>query len=717
MHIIKYLKQVKLAVLLIVLLLVVQAFTDLSLPRYTANIVDIGIQQSGVEHASPQEMRDSTFDEVCMLSSPQDEQTIRDAYDETDKGTYELNDTGKSERDDLDAIISMPLVIIEYADQIPDLDINRLYAAYSAGMVTKDQVQQGISQAAGQMDSFDESMLEQQAIQATISEYEALGIDMGQMQLDYLLGVGLIMVGLTALGVVVSIIVAYIGSRAAAKIGHSLRSRLFSRVLSFSDAEIGRFSAASLITRGTNDVQQIQMVLVFMLRMLLYAPILAIGGIIMVSTTNAAMSWIIVLAVVILVIVVAVLFIVAMPKFKVMQSLIDRVNLVSREILNGLSVIRAFGRQPHEEERFDEASTVLMKNQLFVNRAMSFMFPLMMLIMNGISVLIVWVAGGYIDDGTIQTGDMIAFITYAMFIIMSFLMISMMAVMLPRADVAAQRINEVVDTQPTIHDPEKPLDRDIRSGEGAAIEFDKVSFAYPDAPANVLTDISFTAEAGKTTAFIGSTGSGKSTILKLVERFYDVTQGSITLDGVDIRELSQKELRRNLGYVPQKAFLFSGTIQSNIAYSNGCMRDADVERAAEIAQSTDFIEAKDDAYESSISQGGTNVSGGQRQRLAIARALASEARAYLFDDSFSALDFKTDAALRQAMNSQLKGKTVLIVAQRISTIMQADKIVVLDDGRIVGTGTHKELMEGCETYKEIATSQLSVEELMGGDAA
>lgn len=716
MRIIRYLKEAKLAVVLIVMLLVVQAFTDLSLPRYTADIVDVGIQQSGVEHASPQELSGETFETVCMFAPGEDEASIRDAYNQVENGNYILNDDGEAIREELDGIMALPLVVNYYAAQNSDFDVSEVQAAYQAGLITKKQVLESVDEAKKQMGDMEDSLIEQQAIQATIAEYESLGLDLGEMQMGYLLRVGFTMLGIAAVGMIASIVIAYIASRTAAKIGRNLRSRLFSRVVGFSDAEVQSFSAASLITRGTNDIQQIQNVTVMLLRLLLYSPILAIGGIIMVAQTNLSMSWVIFLAVGIILVIVIILFVVAMPKFRVMQKLIDRVNLVSREILTGLPVIRAFGRQDFEAERFDGASTTLMKNQLFVNRAMAFMMPLMMLIMNGTSVLIVWVGGSYIDAGTIQTGDMIAFITYSMVIIMSFLMISMMAVMLPRADVAAQRINEVIETKSTIHDPQAKKDDQVPEDGGAVITFEKVDFAYPDASANVLTDVSFTAPAGKTTAFIGSTGSGKSTIVKLIERFYDVSGGSIKLDGIDIRDISQGELRSNFGYVPQKAFLFSGTIRSNIAYSNENMSEQKIEQAADIAQSISFIESKEEGFEAPVSQGGTNVSGGQRQRLAIARALASNARAYLFDDSFSALDFKTDAALRQALETKSKGKTVLIVAQRISTIMQADQIIVLDDGRVVGKGTHAELLENCDTYKEIAVSQLSEAELKGGGA-
>ena len=717
MRIIRYLKDSKIAVLLVVALLIVQAFTDLSLPRYTSHIVDVGIQQSGVEHVALDEMRAETFDEVCMLVPAEDEAMVRAAYTETDQGTYKLNDTGRGEIEELDSVMAMPLVVIHYAGQIPDVDIAQLKAAYDSGAVTKDQLLEMVDEAKAKMGDVGDSLVEQQAIQAAIGEYEELGYDMGAMQMGYLLRIGAIMLGLAALGMVAAILIGLIASRTAAKIGRGLREKLFKKVVSFSDAEVQSFSAASLITRGTNDIQQIQMVTVMLLRMVLYSPILAIGGIIMVSQTNFAMSWIIVIAVVIIGILVALLMVVAMPKFKIMQKLIDRVNLVSREILTGLPVIRAFDRQRFEEERFDAASTKLMKTQLFTNRVMTFMMPVMMLVMNGISVLIVWVGGSYIDSGTIQTGDLIAFITYSMVIIMSFLMIGMISIMLPRADVAAQRVNEVLDTETTICDPEQSEDDRMASGGGARIAFNDVCFKYEDSSECVLEHVDFTAEPGKTTAIIGSTGSGKSTVIKLIERFYDVTSGSVTIDGVDVRDLSQGKLRRMLGYVPQKAFLFSGTIASNIAYSDEGMSEDSIERAASIAQATEFIDSKEEGFQSDISQGGTNVSGGQRQRLAIARALATGARAFLFDDSFSALDYKTDAALRQALHTQLGEATVVIVAQRISTVLNADQIVVLDEGRVVGKGTHEELMVDCEPYREIALSQLSAAELGGGDAA
>lgn len=791
MRIIQYLKSSKVAVLLITLLLIVQAFADLSLPRYTSDLVDVGIQQGGIEHASPDEMSADTFNYICMLAGEDTEQLIRDSYEQDTAGenesstgengtragenearNYTLSEYGKENRAELDSAIALPLVLVHMSDIMGDasssdasssdasasdassgvsgesnnaayslssfeapssssnvaalaqnamqsgsFDWAQLYSAYESGAISKAEIQSFIDQARQAYGAIDDSLIQQQAIEAVKAEYEALGMDLGVIQLQYLAWLGAQMLGVAALMMAASISVGFVASRTAAKIARNLRERLFEKVVSFSDAEVQSFSAASLITRGTNDIQQIQMVLVMLLRMVLYAPILAIGGIIMVSQTNLAMSWIIVLAIVVIGIVIALLMALALPKFKIMQKLIDRVNLVSREMLTGMSVIRAFDRQEYEEARFDEASTALYKTQLFTNRVMTFMMPTMMLVMNGVSVLIVWVGGSYIDSGVIQTGDMIAFITYSMVIVMSFLMISMIAIMLPRADVAAQRVNEVLDTENSIHDPEESqVEKLDKNAKGLSVEFDNVTFAYNEGSDPVLKDISFVAEPGKTTAIIGSTGSGKSTIMKLIERFYEVTQGAIRVGGVDIRSMKQHELRCELGYVPQKAFLFSGTIESTIAYANEDMDEDRVRKAADIAQATEFITAKEQGFESEISQGGTNVSGGQRQRLSIARALASDARVLLFDDSFSALDYATDARLRHALATEAAGKTVLVVAQRIATVLNADKILVLEDGELVGSGTHKELLSTCPTYREIAQSQLSEEELKGGVA-
>lgn len=784
MRIIQYLKSSKVAVLLITLLLIVQAFADLSLPRYTSDLVDVGIQQGGIEHASPDEMSADTFNYICMLAGEDTEQVIRDSYEQNTAGengtragenearNYTLSEYGKENRVELDSAIALLLVLVHMSDIMGDasssdasssgasasdassgvsgesnnaayslssseapsssgdvtalaqsamqsgsFDWAQLYSAYESGAISKAEIQSFIDQARQAYGAIDDSLIQQQAIEAVKAEYEALGMDLGAIQLQYLAWLGAQMLGVAALMMAASISVGFVASRTAAKIARNLRERLFEKVVSFSDAEVQSFSAASLITRGTNDIQQIQMVLVMLLRMVLYAPILAIGGIIMVSQTNLAMSWIIVLAIVVIGIVIALLMALALPKFKIMQKLIDRVNLVSREMLTGMSVIRAFDRQEYEEARFDEASTALYKTQLFTNRVMTFMMLTMMLVMNGVSVLIVWVGGSYIDSGVIQTGDMIAFITYSMVIVMSFLMISMIAIMLPRADVAAQRVNEVLDTENSIHDPEESqVEKLDKNAKGLSVEFDNVTFAYNEGSDPVLKDISFVAEPGKTTAIIGSTGSGKSTIMKLIERFYEVTQGAIRVGGVDVRSMKQHELRRELGYVPQKAFLFSGTIESTIAYANEDMDEDRVRKAADIAQATEFITAKEQGFESEISQGGTNVSGGQRQRLSIARALASDARVLLFDDSFSALDYATDARLRHALATEAAGKTVLVVAQRIATVLNADKILVLEDGELVGSGTHKELLSTCPTYREIAQSQLSEEELKGGVA-
>ena len=719
MRLIKNFANHKIAVVIVVVLLAVQAFCDLSLPNYTSDIVDVGIQQSGVEHASTDALTERTHDLVAIMESEQNESLFADSYSQRSDGTYELTDFGREHRAELDDAMSMPLVAVHYADQT-GMDLDQLKAAYDAGMVQKPDVQTMLDEAKSQMGDMADSIVDQQAIAAAKAEYEQLDYDLNAMQMNYLLTTGGKMLGLAALGMVIAVIVGFIASRTAAKIGASLRSRLFERVLSFSDAEIQSFSAASLITRGTNDVQQVQMVSVMMLRMILYAPILAIGGIIMIARTNLSMGWIIVAAVLAIAVVMLFLMKVAMPKFKIMQKLIDRVNLVSREILTGIPVVRAFGREAHEEERFDEANLRLMKTQLFTNRVMTFMMPLMMLIMNLVSVGIIWFGGHAIDAGSLQTGDLIAFITYSMVIIMGFLMIGMISIMLPRANVAAERIDEVLTCEPSIADPAPEQAKDAQlaaaAAPGAQIAFNDVSFRYSDSAECVLEHASFTAEAGKTTAIIGSTGSGKSTVLKLAERFYDVTSGSVTIDGVDVREVSQHALRAQLGYVPQKAFLFSGTIASNIGYGAQDAGEERIRMAADVAQASEFIGEREEGLSTPIAQGGTNVSGGQRQRLAIARALATDARAYLFDDSFSALDYKTDAALRHQLASRLAGKTVVIVAQRISTVLTADRIVVLDEGRVVGCGTHAELMQTCEEYREIAMSQLSEAELKGGDA-
>ena len=720
MRIIKNLAQHKLVVLMIVVLLCVQAACDLALPNYTSDIVDTGIQQQGVQDVAAEQLTGRTHDLVAMMLPESDEQMFADAYAQNEDGTYSLTESGKRDRAALDDAMALPMTVTCYADQIAELDLDQVKAAYDQGMIGKDDIQAMLDRARGSMGDMADTLIAQQGLAAARAEYEQLGYDLDAMQMDYLAATGAKMLGLAALGMAIAVMVGFLASRTAAKVGRNLRERLFNQVVGFSDAEIQSFSAASLITRGTNDVQLVQMVTVMLLRMVLYAPILAIGGIIMIARTDLSMGWIIIAAVAAIAVIMGVLMKVAMPKFKIMQKLIDRVNLVSRELLTGLPVIRAFGREQHEEARFDDANTRLMKTQLFTNRVMTFMMPLMMLIMNLVSVGIIWFGGHAIDAGNLQTGDLIEFITYSMVIIMGFLMIGMLSIMLPRADVAAQRIDEVLECKPSIADPEPGKAKDALLGAnglpGARIAFENVSFRYSDGAECVLEGVSFTCEPGKTTAIIGSTGSGKSTVLKLAERFHDVTSGRITVDGVDVRDVSQHALRAQLGYVPQAAFLFSGTIASNVGYG---VDDADEDRiraAADVAQASDFIAERPEGLATPISQGGTNVSGGQRQRLAIARALATDARAYLFDDSFSALDYKTDAALRHELSSRLGGKTVVIVAQRISTVLNANQIVVLDDGRIVGAGTHEQLMESCQEYREIAMSQLSEEELKGGDA-
>ena len=720
MRIIKNLAQHKLVVLMIVVLLCVQAACDLALPNYTSDIVDTGIQQQGVQDVAAEQLTGRTHDLVAMMLPESEEQMFVDAYAQNEDGTYSLTESGKRDRAALDDAMALPMTVTCYADQIAELDLDQVKAAYDQGMIGKDDIQAMLDRARGSMGDMADTLIAQQGLAAARAEYEQLGYDLDAMQMDYLAATGAKMLGLAALGMAIAVMVGFLASRTAAKVGRNLRERLFNQVVGFSDAEIQSFSAASLITRGTNDVQLVQMVTVMLLRMVLYASILAIGGIIMIARTDLSMGWIIIAAVAAIAVIMGVLMKVAMPKFKIMQKLIDRVNLVSRELLTGLPVIRAFGREQHEEARFDDANTRLMKTQLFTNRVMTFMMPLMMLIMNLVSVGIIWFGGHAIDAGNLQTGDLIAFITYSMVIIMGFLMIGMLSIMLPRADVAAQRIDEVLECKPSIADPEPGKAKDALLGAnglpGARIAFENVSFRYSDGAECVLEGVSFTCEPGKTTAIIGSTGSGKSTVLKLAERFHDVTSGRITVDGVDVRDVSQHALRAQLGYVPQAAFLFSGTIASNVGYG---VDDADEDRiraAADVAQASDFIAERPEGLATPISQGGTNVSGGQRQRLAIARALATDARAYLFDDSFSALDYKTDAALRHELSSRLGGKTVVIVAQRISTVLNANQIVVLDDGRIVGAGTHEQLMESCQEYREIAMSQLSEEELKGGDA-
>ena len=719
LNILRYLKKHVGMVALILALLCVQAYCDLTLPKYTSDIVDVGIQQSGVERVTPNQMRDTTLEALTLFLSDEDEALLRGAYTVED-GTARLTVSDSATLDRLDQALSMPMVALYQMGQQgmePSVLIQQSEQVGVDRETFKIQLRTQMETMADQYGAAADTMTSQMAILFVRQEYQALGVDLDALQQTYLLTTGGKMLALTLLMVAAAITAGMLASRVAASVGMELRSRVFRKVVSFGSAEIDRFSTASLITRSTNDIQQIQMVVVMLLRLVLYAPIIGIGGIVRVATTRTGMGWIIGVAVGVLLALIVVLMTVAMPKFKKMQTLIDRVNLVSREILTGLNVIRAFSREEYEEKRFDKANRDLMGTQLFTNRTMSMMMPAMMLIMNGISVLIVWAGAHGVDLGTMQVGDMIAFITYTMQIVMAFLMISVVSIMLPRAGVSAKRIQEVLDTPVSIHDPAPDKNRDESKGDWRGeVCFEDVSFRYPDAQADVLEHISFTARPGETTAIIGSTGSGKSTLLNLIPRFFDVSYGRITIDGVDIRDLSLHKLHDLLGYVPQKGVLFSGTIESNLKFGGADITDAAMTQAAAIAQADDFIQAKPEGYQSPIAQGGSNVSGGQKQRLSIARAIAKQPKVYLFDDSFSALDYKTDAALRRALSQQVKDATVIIVAQRISTILHAQQIVVLDEGKVAGIGTHEELMASCPTYQEIARSQLSDAELGGAGA-
>lgn len=744
LKLLKYLRQFSVQIAIIVALLVIQAMSDLSLPQYTSEIVNVGIQQGGVENATPDVIRSSTMDKLKLFMKPDQMEYVMDSFKLVNKDTvsekdydsyvkdypvleqediYVLDTKEKDTIEELNGIFEkafQPLVLFEgkskeakaaqasFKKSLPanmqDQDIMTVLS-----MMPTDQVAAIVEKIQDKFKDMPDMIVSQMGITAVKTEYEAVGVDLNHIQRMYIVFAGAKMLALALLSMVATIMVGYIAAKVAASLGRNLRSNVFRKVVSFSNNEFDHFSTASLITRSTNDIQQIQMLMVFLLRIIFYAPILAIGGVIKVLNTNTSMAWIIAVAVMAILTLVIVIFAVAMPKFKLMQVLVDKLNLVTREILTGLSVIRAFSTQKHEEKRFDEANRNLTGTNLFVNRTMTFMMPLMMLIMNLITVLIIWKGGHGIDSGNMQVGDMMAFIQYAMQIIISFFMISMVSIMLPRASVAAGRISEVLDMPSSIEDP--------TSGEAfladkkGYVEFKNVSFRYPNAEEDVLSDITFTARPGQTTAIIGSTGSGKSTLINLIPRFYDVTGGAIYVDGVDIRKVTQHDLRETLGFVPQKGVLFSGSIDSNIRYGKQDATEEEIKTAARIAQASDFIEEMTKGYESEIAQGGTNVSGGQKQRLSIARAIAKDPEIYIFDDSFSALDYKTDKVLRQTLKEELEDRTVIIVAQRISTIMNADQILVLDDGRIVGMGTHKELLKSCEVYNQIALSQLSKEEL------
>ncbi len=679
--------------ILVVLLLFVQAWCDLSLPAYTSDIIDVGIINNGVNHVLPDAVTAEEFEAAKLFMTEEEIELWEGSYEAQDD-IYIRIVHDEALLDSLDESLTIPL-LMHY--QMPD-----------TGMINDEQLLVMREEMQTTVDTMGGSLVESMGVAYAVSCNEAAGVNMDEVQTSYLWNAGLKMVGMALLMGVVTVLVGFFGARIGAGIGRDLRGKVFKKVVGFSNAEMDKFSTASLITRSTNDIQQIQMVSAMLIRMIAYAPILGIGGIIKVVETGAGMGWIIILAVIVIIGYVGVLMAVAMPRFKLMQKLVDRINLVAREILTGLSVIRAFGREAKEEERFEEANRDLTKTMLFTNRVMTFMMPGMTMIMNLLSVGIVWFGAHKIDAGTMQVGAMTAFITYAMQIVMSFLMLTAMSIMLPRAAVAAERIDEVLCTESSIKDKEQPLAVTAHKG---VVKFSHVNFRYPGGEEDALTDIDFVAEPGKTTAIIGSTGCGKSTLVNLIPRLYDVTMGSITLDGQDIRDISMADLREEIGFVPQKGILFSGTIASNLRFGNAEATDEDVREAAEIAQAADFIEEKNDKYDSSIAQGGTNVSGGQKQRLAIARAIAKNPQIYIFDDSFSALDLKTDAALRKALAEKVQDKTVIIVAQRISTILHADQILVLNEGQIVGKGTHEELLKNCETYREIAKSQLSAKEL------
>lgn len=706
LKIFRYLKKAYIPIACIVLLLCVQVSCELTIPTYTSNIVNVGIQQGGIEDAVPDAVREESMQALLGMMKPKDAEKVKDAYElytkkqvkDSDYSSYKKGrlyvkkDISKEEREDLDKILSKPMLMLE------------MKMMEQSGR-TKENAKMAQKFKGKSIDDMPESIISQAAISFVKAEYKAMGLDLDQIQTNYMLKTGAIMVGLALLAMAVAVTVVLLSAKLAARLSRILRDHIFKKVMDFTNSEFDKFSTASLITRSTNDIQQIQMFVTMMFRIVVFAPLMGLGGIYKVLKTNVDMTWTIAIGVVAIMTVILVLFTVAMPKFKVLQKLIDRLNLVSREILTGLPVIRAFSTEKHEKERFDTANKNLMKTNLFVNRAMTFMMPLMMLIMNAMTVLIVYVGADNIDLGRMQVGDLMAFIQYAMQIIMSFLFISMVSIMMPRAQVAAERVNEILDMEIMIKDPKQP--KEFLNEKKGEVEFKHVSFRYPDAGEDMLHDISFTAPSGKTTAFIGSTGSGKSTLINLIPRFFDVTEGSILVDGVDIREVKQSDLRDKLGYVPQKGVLFSGTIDSNLRYGKEDASEEEVKKAARIAQAADFIEEKKEAYDSPIAQGGSNVSGGQKQRLSIARAVAKDPEIYIFDDSFSALDYKTDVTLRQALARETKGSTTLIVAQRISTILHADQIVVLDEGRVVGTGTHEELLESCPVYLQIAKSQLS----------
>ena len=747
LKVLKNLKESWLSVLVIVALLCLQASVDLELPNYTSKIVNVGIQAGGIEYTSPNMISKEDMEAILLFSKDDDkilekysianssnlsykQKNLLDRYLEENKNleeVYVIKDLDKEGQEELAELMTKPVIISqtiqseEMSEKIKEQVLINVPEEQKAMMknmtvieilvqMPENQLEQMLSESTKQIDEMQSSIREQTAIAYVKDIYKNLGANTDKIQMNYIIIAGLKMLALAAISMTSGITIMMLSARVGARLARTLREKVFSKVLKFSNKELREFGTASLITRSTNDVQQIQQLMAMLFRTIVYAPIIGIGGTIKVLTeSNSSMAWIIGLAVISIIMVVGILFSIAMPKFKKLQDLIDKLNEVSREILTGLPVIRAFNTEKKEEKRFDKANVDLTKANIFVNRTMSIMMPLLMFIMNGVSILIIWVGGHNVDQGVIQVGDMLAFIQYSMQIVMSFLMISMISIMLPRASVSANRIMKVIETDPSIKD--KETTKTLNPDKKGLVEFKNVSFRYPDADTEILSDINFTAEAGKTTAIIGSTGSGKSTVVNLIPRFYDVTGGELLVDGVNVKDLSQKELRNIIGFVPQKGILFSGTIESNIKYSDENMSDERMQEAAEIAQATEFINGKQDKYNSEIAQGGNNVSGGQKQRLSIARAIAKDPEIFVFDDSFSALDFKTDAKLREVLAQKTKNKTSIIVAQRISTILNADKIIVLDDGNIVGQGTHEELFNNNETYRQIALSQLSEEEL------
>ncbi len=750
LKVLKNLKESWISVIAIVILLIIQAAGDLTLPDYTSKIVNIGIQNGGIENVAPEVIRKSEMENLLIFTEEDDK--ILSSYEEISKenldnkeyeklvkkypeleneALYKIEKIDSKKQDKLDNIMAKPLMVLsmleneETSEQIKQQMLEsiktnqqeqQMQAMQNMSLIDiikqmpKEQLDKMLETVNEKINDMQESILEQAAIQEVKKEYKAIGIDTDKLQNQYIIIAGLKMLGISFLIMASAISIMCLSARVAARLAKTLREKVFKKVLSFSNKEFAEYSTASLITRSTNDIQQIQGLIAILFRVLVYAPIIGIGGFLRVlRQSDNSMAWIIGVAILAILFVVGTLFIMAMPRFKKLQQLIDKLNLVAREILTGLPVIRAFNTEKKEENRFDKANIDLTKTNLFVNRAMSFMMPTLMLIMNGISLLIVWVGAHGIDNGTMQVGNMMAFIQYTMQIVMSFLMISMVSIMLPRASVSANRINEIIETEEAIKDSNEP--KKLDSNKKGLVEFKNVSFRYPDSDEEVLSDITFTAEPGKTTAIIGSTGSGKSTIVNLIPRFYDVTSGNLLIDGVDIKDIANSDLRKIIGFVPQKGVLFSGTIESNIKYGNPEMSDEQMIEAAQIAQATEFIESKPEKYKEPIAQGGTNVSGGQKQRLSIARAIAIDPEILVFDDSFSALDFKTDSILRTELSKKTKNKTVVIVAQRINTILNADQIIVLEDGKIVGKGTHEELIKNNETYKQIALSQLSEEEL------